>query len=201
MSVLLAQARPVMINHHTSKKLAWCTDTYHANLSNWNSTKLSCYVQTKLQSFSNWENQNRKLESVCPRYKITENHIWYLRTVVLCKVAARWANSAASKLSWIGTNLLQFTAVPVGFLKWVAWEREERERGEMRGKWGDRKEGREKEREKESRKEKREEGKKVDKEWFHPGSNRGPWVCKTHVITTTPWNHLPASAFSKPILM
>ena len=32
-------------------------------------SKLSCYVQTKVQSLSYWENHNRKLESVCPRYK------------------------------------------------------------------------------------------------------------------------------------
>ena len=44
-----------------------------------NSTKPFCCVQTKLKSFSNWENHNRKLESVCPRYKRSENHNWYAR--------------------------------------------------------------------------------------------------------------------------
>ena len=43
------------------------------------STKPFCYVQTKVQSFSNWENHNRNLESVCPRYKRSENHNRYAR--------------------------------------------------------------------------------------------------------------------------
>ena len=39
-----------------------------------NSTIPFCYVHTKLQSFSNWRDHNRKLESVCPRYKMPEKH-------------------------------------------------------------------------------------------------------------------------------
>ena len=39
------------------------------------STKPFCYMQTKLQSFSN---HNRKPDSVCPRYKMSENHTWYI---------------------------------------------------------------------------------------------------------------------------
>ena len=42
-----------------------------------NSTIPFRYVQTKLQSFSNWGNHNRKLESVCPRYKMPEKHNGY----------------------------------------------------------------------------------------------------------------------------
>ena len=42
-----------------------------------NSTIPFCYVQTKLQSFSNWGNHNIKLESVCPRYKMPEKHNGY----------------------------------------------------------------------------------------------------------------------------
>ena len=42
-----------------------------------NSTIPFCYVQTKLQSFSNWGNHNRKLELVCPRYKMPEKHTMY----------------------------------------------------------------------------------------------------------------------------
>ena len=38
-----------------------------------NSTIPFRYVQTKVQSFSNWGNHNRKLESVCRRYKMPEN--------------------------------------------------------------------------------------------------------------------------------
>ena len=41
-----------------------------------NSIRSFCYVQNKLH-FSNWENHNRKLESVCLRYKMSENHTWY----------------------------------------------------------------------------------------------------------------------------
>ena len=52
-----------------------------------NSTKPFCYVQTKLQSFSNWENHNRKLESVCPRYKTSENHTRYTR---LSQLFTKW---------------------------------------------------------------------------------------------------------------
>ena len=39
-----------------------------------NSSKPFGYEQTKLQSFSNWENHKRKLGLVCPRYKMPENH-------------------------------------------------------------------------------------------------------------------------------
>ena len=42
-----------------------------------NSTIPFCYVQTKLKSFSNWGNHNRKLELVCPRYNIPEKHTRY----------------------------------------------------------------------------------------------------------------------------
>ena len=50
-----------------------------ANLSN--QTVLSHF--TKLQSSSNWENHNRKLGLVCPKYKMSENqhayHIFFLQ--------------------------------------------------------------------------------------------------------------------------
>ena len=48
-----------------------------------NSTIPFCYVQTKLQSFSNWGNHNIKLESVCPRYKMPEKHNGYANSVPL----------------------------------------------------------------------------------------------------------------------
>ena len=53
--------------------------TMHCCAGKSNSTKTFCYVQTKLQSFSNRENRNRKLEPVCSRYKMSKNHTWYAR--------------------------------------------------------------------------------------------------------------------------
>ena len=61
-----------------------------------NSTWPFCYMQTKLQSFSNREKHNRKLESV--QY-VCEPHL--VRTLIASfhKMAARKADSATSKSS------------------------------------------------------------------------------------------------------
>ena len=52
------------------------------------------YVQTKLQSFLNWEDHNRKLEQICPSYKMPEN-----RTYLLYFTQNGRSNSGTSKSS------------------------------------------------------------------------------------------------------
>ena len=67
------------------------------------------YVQTKLQSFSNWGYHNRKLESVCPRYKMPENHTWYAWFYTKCPLELSNFKVVLNSTSTTGFLLIEWS--------------------------------------------------------------------------------------------
>ena len=66
-------------------------------------------MQTKLQSFSNWGDHNRKLESVCPRYKMPENHTWYAWFYTKCPLKLSNFKVVLNSTSTTGFLLIEWS--------------------------------------------------------------------------------------------